>query len=43
MKYINRIIEDDLKEKLSASGVVLIKGPKACGKTATANQFAKSI
>ncbi len=43
MKYINRIIEDDLKEKLSASGAVLIKGPKACGKTATANQFAKSI
>lgn len=43
MSYINRIIEEDLKEKLSASGAVLIKGPKSCGKTATANQFANSI
>jgi len=24
-------------------GAVLIKGPKSCGKTATANQFAKSV
>lgn len=43
MSYIKRIIEDDLVEKLSASGAVLIKGPKSCGKTATANQFAKSV
>jgi hypothetical protein len=43
MSYIKRIIEDDLLEKLSASGAVLIKGPKSCGKTATASQFAKSV
>ncbi|PKP51258.1 MAG: hypothetical protein CVT92_13180 [Bacteroidetes bacterium HGW-Bacteroidetes-1] len=43
MSYIKRIIEDDLLEKLSASGAVLIKGPKSCGKTTTANQFAKSV
>jgi len=43
MSYIERIIEDDLLEKLSASGAVLIKGPKSCGKTATATQYAKSI
>ncbi len=43
MSYINRIIEADLQEKLSASGAVLIKGPKSCGKTATANQFAQSV
>ncbi len=43
MSYIKRIIEKDLLEKLAASGAVLIKGPKACGKTATANQFAKSV
>lgn len=43
MRYIKRIIEEDLKEKLSASGAVLIKGPKSCGKTATAKQYAKSI
>jgi len=43
MSYITRIIEVDLSEKLSASGAVLIKGPKSCGKTETAKQFAKSI
>jgi len=43
MSYIKRIIEEDLSEKLSASGAVLIKGPKSCGKTATASQFAKSV
>jgi predicted AAA+ superfamily ATPase len=43
MCYLNRIIEEDLLAKLSASGAVLIKGPKSCGKTATANQFAKSV
>ncbi|KAF5039693.1 hypothetical protein DSECCO2_541210 [anaerobic digester metagenome] len=42
MKYVKRIVEADLFEKLSASGAVLIKGPKSCGKTATARQFAKS-
>jgi len=43
MHYIKRIIEEDLLEKLAASGAVLIKGPKSCGKTETAKQFVKSI
>ncbi len=43
MSYIKRIIEEDLLDKLSASGAVLIKGPKSCGKTATAKQYSKSI
>jgi uncharacterized protein len=43
MSYIKRIIEEDLLEKLYASGAVLLKGPKSCGKTATASQFAKSV
>jgi predicted AAA+ superfamily ATPase len=43
MAYIPRIIEEDLSGKLSASGAVLIKGPKSCGKTETAKQFAKSV
>jgi len=43
MSYIKRIIEEDLSEKLLASGAVLVKGPKSCGKTATASQFAKSV
>ncbi len=43
MKYFPRLIEGDLIEKMASSGAVLIKGPKSCGKTATAKQFAKSI
>lgn len=43
MNYITRIIDKDIAEMLSASGAVLIKGPKSCGKTATANQFAQSV
>jgi predicted AAA+ superfamily ATPase len=43
MSYIKRLAEEDLNKKLSASGAVLIKGPKSCGKTETAKQYAKSI
>ena len=32
-----------LREKLDAMGAVLIEGPKACGKTTTAEQQAKSV
>lgn len=43
MNYVKRLIEDDILAKLSASGAVLIIGPKSCGKTATANQYANSV
>lgn len=43
MKYINRIIDKEIEKKLSIMGAVLIKGPKWCGKTTSAKQFAKSI
>ncbi|MDR2473644.1 MAG: hypothetical protein LBD53_08830 [Tannerella sp.] len=43
MQYIKRITENELQRKLNASGAVLIKGPKSCGKTEMAKQFAKSI
>lgn len=43
MKYINRIIDNQIKEKLSIMGAVLIKGPKWCGKTTSSKQFAKSV
>jgi uncharacterized protein len=43
MTYLKRIAEEDLMQKLSASGAVLIKGPKSCGKTETAKQFAMSF
>lgn len=43
MEYKRRIADIILKEKLDAMGAVLIEGPKACGKTTTAEQQAKSI
>lgn len=43
MNYIGRISDIELNRKLSASGAVLIRGPKACGKTESARQLAKSI
>ena len=42
MHYRNRIADNLLKESLEASGVVLIQGPKWCGKTTTAEQIANS-
>lgn len=43
MEYKQRIADQLLKEKLDAMGAVLIEGPKACGKTTTAEQQAKSV
>jgi predicted AAA+ superfamily ATPase len=43
MHYYSRIIEIEIERKLNASGALLIKGPKSCGKTETAKRFAKSI
>lgn len=43
MSYISRIIEEEIRAKLNASGAVLIRGPKACGKTETALRLASSI
>lgn len=40
--YQPRIVDDLLQRKLRSIGAVLIQGPKACGKTTTAKQFAKS-
>ena len=41
--YKPRIADRMLQEQLEASGVVLIQGPKWCGKTTTAEQQAKSV
>ena len=43
MNYRERIADKMLHEKLDAMGAVLIEGPKACGKTTTAEQQAKSV
>lgn len=43
MNYRPRIADKLLREELEAMGAVLIEGPKACGKTTTGEQQAKSI
>jgi len=43
VKYIQRISDQELLRKLDASGAVLVRGAKACGKTESAKQVAKSI
>ncbi|MEG1008716.1 MAG: DUF4143 domain-containing protein [Clostridia bacterium] len=43
MKYLKRIIDDIIEEKLQTTGGVVIKGPKWCGKTTTSKVHAKSI
>ena len=43
MEYKRRIADQLLRDKLEAMGAVLIEGPKACGKTTTAEQQAQSI
>lgn len=40
--YRARVVDSELSERLAAVGAVLIDGPKACGKTETALQLAKS-
>ena len=41
--YRKRIADEILKRKLEGKGVVLIEGPKWCGKTTTSEQVASSI
>ena len=40
--YAPRVADEELKQCLAAAGAVLIEGPRACGKTATAHQMAAS-
>ncbi len=42
VKYMPRVVDGELGECLAASGAVVIEGPRACGKTATARQHAES-
>ena len=41
--YIERIIEKEIQETMEAVGCVVIEGPKACGKSTTAQVFSKTI
>lgn len=42
-KYLPRIVDDILKNKLEYMGAVVIEGPKWCGKSTTAKQYCKSL
>jgi len=42
-KYLSRIADKLLDTALQASGAVLIEGPKWCGKTRTATDFAGEV
>jgi len=42
-QYLPRVIDSILEEYLEAFGAVLIRGPKWCGKTTTAEQRANSV
>lgn len=42
-RYLPRIADKLLEDRLNAKGAVLIEGPKWCGKTTTAKQMAKSV
>jgi predicted AAA+ superfamily ATPase len=41
--YKSRISDEELLRKLDSGGALLIRGMKACGKTESAKQFAKSV
>ena len=43
LSYITRISDEELKRKLNASGALLIRGMKACGKTQSAKQLVTSM
>lgn len=42
MEYLPRLIEKEIEVGLRTSGVVVVSGPKWCGKTETCKKFAKS-
>lgn len=42
MAYQARVVDAELAQRLASTGAVVIEGPKACGKTATARQVAAS-
>jgi len=43
MSYMPRIVDSELVKRLNSARIVVIEGPKACGKTETALQIAGSV
>lgn len=42
MEYVPRVVDQELERRLASSKLVVIEGPKACGKTVTASRAAAS-
>ena len=42
VNYLERIVEGKITKKLASSSVVVVVGPKFCGKTTTSLRYAKS-
>ena len=42
MDYIPRIVDAQLRQRLSQTGAVFVRGPKWCGKTSTCEQLSAS-
>lgn len=42
MEYQERIVDRELAARLTSAGAVVVEGPRACGKTATARQLTAS-
>jgi uncharacterized protein len=42
MVYRKRVVDAEVPRRIASMGAVVIEGPKACGKTATAREFAAS-
>lgn len=42
MRYLPRVVDAELESRLASAGAVVVEGPKACGKTSTAREFAAS-
>ncbi|MCL2423214.1 MAG: ATP-binding protein [Micrococcales bacterium] len=40
--YRPRVVDAELVERMAAAGAVVVEGPRACGKTATAEQVART-
>lgn len=41
--YLNRLFDDTIKFSLKSKGALVIVGPKWCGKSTTANRYAKTV
>lgn len=41
--YLKRYVESEMERRMKSAGVIVVSGPKFCGKTTTATLFAKSV